>query len=378
MMDKKPPTPPRARVPKSAEVNDKPSFVFLRLKRKRTDDPMECLVVHSEPDSKRSKGSQDLLQAFTKLSTTEKRFVFKHIDTMDEAIAPGRARWTERLKRKARSLKDERADMRAKKQPVAVFQTDPTASTQTEKRVKQQQSRSKARRKQEMLKSRGLQPAVEIKEKQTMELHGIRLVDLQVSSAPSVEKRDDEILEKSKADAVTVNGTRLKPTRQDWEGATAAIFAKRGGHANVETALLACEEAEHEKDYVYDVYCVDISASEGQDNAHDIATSSERDQTSVNGVPVVSVSSEVHRWLSEDLPSDEVEEYMLESDIDSNEEVDGLSEDSNDEDNVANDYPDEESSDESLADSEDLDEIGARRRWQNSEDDYTERDDFDY
>ncbi|KAG3044163.1 hypothetical protein PC121_g22081 [Phytophthora cactorum] len=441
------------------DAHEKQSFVFLRLKRKRTDDPMECLVVHSEPDSKRSK--TDLLHAFTNLSTTEKRFVFKHIDTMEEPIASGRVKWTERLKRKARSLKDERADMMAKKQLVPVFQKDPTASKQTERRVKQQQSRSKARRKEEILKSRGLQPVVEIKEKQTMELHGIRLVDLQMSAAPSTctqKETDEEILEKSKADVVTINGAKLKPTRvlnphereldeaiwtafrandfapffqiyharrpelrvnptsfqrpadgssilmaaalhgrsdvievllrsgttsvlqQDWEGTTAAVFARHGGHANVETALLACEEAEHEKDYVYDVYCVDISASEGQDSAHDAATSSEdgSEQTSVNGVPVVSVSSEVHRWLSEDMPSEAVEEYMLESDIDSNEEDDGLSEDSNDEDNEANDYPDEESSDESLADSEDLDEIGARRRWQTSENDHTERDDFDY
>ncbi|ETI38553.1 hypothetical protein F443_15761 [Phytophthora nicotianae P1569] len=445
-----------ARAPRESkakpEAHEKPSFVFLRLKRKRTDDPMECLVVHSEPDSKRSK--TDLLQAFTNLSTTEKRYVFKHIDTMEEPIAPGRSKWTERLKRKARSLKDEHADMMAKKQLVPVFQKDPTASKQTEKRVKQQQSRSKARRKEGMLKSRGLQPVMEIKEKQTMQMHGIRLVDLQVTPALS-KKKDEEILEKSKADVVTVNGAKLKPTRvlnphereldeaiwnafrandfapffqiyharrpelrvdpstfqrpadgssilmaaalhgrsdvievllrsgstsvlqQDWEGATAAVFAKRGGHANVETALLACEEAEREKDYVYDVYCVDISVSEGQDSAHDGATSGS-EQTSVNGVPIVNVSSEVHRWLSEDTPSEEVEEYMLESDIDSNEEDDGLSEDSNDEDHEANDYPDEESSDESLADSEELDEIGTRRRWQTSENDYTERDDFDY
>ncbi|KAG6618370.1 Transcription factor Iwr1 [Phytophthora cinnamomi] len=451
---------------KAEGSNEKPaSFVFLRLKRKRTDDPMECLVVHSEPDAKRSRGqSADLLQAFTKLSTAEKRFVFKHIDTMEELLAPGRAKWTERLKRKARSLKDERADMLARRQIAPVFQKDPTASKQTERRVKQQQSRLKARRSEDVLKSRGLQPVVEIKEKQTMELHGIRLVDLQVSAVPDKEEKEkqeerewDGASEKSKADLVTVNGARLKPTRvlnphereldeaiwnafraddfapffqiyhgrrpelrvdpvafqrpadgstilmaaalhgrsdvievllrsgtasvlqRDWEGATAAVFAKRGGHANVETALLACEEAEQEKDYVYDVYCVDISASEQQDRAHDTATTSEgaSEQASVSGVPVVSVSSEVHRWLSEE-PSDEVEEYMLESDIDSNEEVDGLSEDSNDEDHVANDYPDEESSDESLADSEDLDEIGARRRWLNTEDDYTERDDFDY
>ncbi|KAH7479759.1 hypothetical protein KRP22_010203 [Phytophthora ramorum] len=448
--------PPKASKGK-ATANEKPSFVFLRLKRKRTDDPMERLVVHSEPDSKRSKPeTQNLLQAFTKLSTTEKRFVFKHIDTMEEPIAPGRAKWTERLKRKARSLKDERADMMAKK---PVFQKDPTASKQTETRVKQQQSLSKARRKEEMQRSRGLQSVVNIKEKQTMELHGIRLVDLQVSAASAVQQVEKDTADEiqSTTNGITVNGARLKPTRvlnphereldeaiwtafrtndfapffqiyharrpelradpmtfqrpadgstilmaaalqgrsdvievllrsgttsvlqQDWEGATAAVFAKRGGHANVETALLACEEAEHEKDYVYDVYCVDVSASEGQDSGD--ATSSAQgdfDKTSVHGVPVVSVSSEVQRWLSEDMPSDEVEEYMLESDIDSNEEVDGLSEDSNDEDNAANDYPDEESSDESLADSEDLDEIGARRRWGNSADDITEQDDLDY
>ncbi|GMF30203.1 unnamed protein product [Phytophthora fragariaefolia] len=394
----------RASNPKTVEANEKPSFVFLRLKRKRTDDPMECLVVQSEPDAKRSKAG-DLLQAFMQLSTSEKRFVFKHIDTMEEPIAPGRAKWTERLKRKARSLKDERADMLAKKPIASVFQKDPTtaASKQTEQRVKQQQNRSKARRKEDALKSRGLQPVVGIKEKQTMELHGIRMVDLQVSTVPSKEKEEEETLvEKAKADLVTVNGARLKPTRvlnphereldeaiwnafrsndfatffqiyharrpelrvdpvafqrpadgttilmaaavhgrsdvievllrsgtasvlqQDWEGATAATFAMRGGHANVETALRACEEAEQEKDYVYDVYCVDISASEARDSTYDTAASSEdgSEQKSVNGVPVVSVSSEVHRWLSEE-PSDEVEEYMLESDIDSNEEVDG-------------------------------------------------------
>ncbi|CAH0520638.1 unnamed protein product [Peronospora belbahrii] len=447
--------PPKVNV----QANEKPSRVFLRLKRKRSDNPMECLMVQSEPTIKRPK--VDLLEAFTKLSTDEKCFVFKHIDTMEEQIEPGRGRWTERLKRKARSLKDERADILAKKQLVSVFQKDPTASKQTEKRMEEQQSRSKSRRNEEMFKSRGLQPIVEIKEKQTMEVHGIRLVDLQLSTIADTDTSlttcTDAHLEISEADVVMMNGARLKSTRvlnpqermldeaiwtafrlndftpffhiyhtqrlqfradpitfqrpadgrtilmaaalhgrsdvievllrsdstsvlsQDWEGATAAVFAKRGGHSNVETALLACEEAGREKDYVYDIYCVDISASEQQETMHDKTTDSRDgfEQTSINSVPVVSVSSEVQRWLSEDTPSDEVEEYMLESDIDSNDEADGLSEDSNDEDNVANDYPDEESSDESVGSSEDLDEIGARRRWQNSEE-FTERDEVEY
>ncbi|CAI5711625.1 unnamed protein product [Peronospora effusa] len=440
------------------DMKEKPSVVFLRLKRKRTETPMECLVVQGEPITKRLK--VDLLEAFTKLSTTEKRFVFKHIDTMEESTVSGRGKWTDRLKRKARSLKDERADILAKKHLVPVFQKDPTASKKTEQRVKQQKSRSKARRNEEVLKFRGLQPVMEIQEKQTMEIHGIRLVDLQLSTTTgtnkTLEEKTDAELEKNETEVVTINGARLKPTRvlnphermldesiwiafrsndfasffqmyraqrpelcadlitfqrpadgrtilmaaalhgrsdvievllrsgstsvlqQDWEGATAVVFAKRGGHSHVETALRACEEAEREKDYVYDIYCVDISASEGQDTGHDTTTISKDgvEQTSVNGVPIVSVSSEVQRWLSEDIPSDEVEEYMLESDIDSNDEIDGLSEDSNDEDNVANDYPDEESSEESVGESEDFDEIGARRRRQNSEI-YTEQNEID-
>ena len=114
--------------------------------------------------------------------------------------------------------------------------------------------------------------------------------------------------------------------QEDWTGATAAVFAKRGGHRNVETALLACENVEREKDYVYDVYCVDTFASREHSIASGAATTSENgfEKASVHGVPIVSVSSEVQQWLMEDVPSDEVvEEYMLESDIDSNEEDDG-------------------------------------------------------
>ncbi|KAI9906446.1 hypothetical protein PsorP6_003406 [Peronosclerospora sorghi] len=420
------------------EPQEKRSYVFLRLKRKRTDDPLDCLVVHSKRDTKRTKA--DLVQAFTKLSTSENCFIFKHIDTMDDVTMSGHVKWTERLKRKVRSLKDERANMLAKQntQISSVLDKDPTACKPTEKRVQQQQIRSKARRNEEMFKSRGLQPLLEIKEKQLMEVKDIRLVDLQVLTTADQEtlREKKAVKGKIKTDMITMNGARLKPTRilnpyervldeaiwtafrsndfapffqicherrpecdrnpisfqrpadgttilmaaalhgrsdvikvllrddstsvlqQDWEGATAALFAKRGRHVSVETALLACEEVQREKAYVYDVYCIDTSATKGQDSTHDALINSEEslNQTSVNGVPIVSVSSEVQRWLSEDVPSDEVQEYMLESDIDSNDEFDGLSEDSNDEDHAANDYPDEESSDESFADSEDLDE----------------------
>uniref|UniRef100_M4BAP8 Uncharacterized protein n=1 Tax=Hyaloperonospora arabidopsidis (strain Emoy2) TaxID=559515 RepID=M4BAP8_HYAAE len=394
-------------LPFNADVKKRPAFVFLRLKRKRTDERMDHLVVYSEPDSKRIKnGSSDLLQAFTKLSTTDKRFVFKHIDTMDDPVASERAKWMERLKRKARSLQDERAVLMAKKPVASVFQPDVAGLKPTLQRVKQQQSRSKALRSEEMLRARGLQPVVKITEKQTREVHGIRLVDLQVSPSSGVEeseKKQNQV-DEDNAEIVTVNGARLKSMRvlnpyereldeaiwmafrsndfapffqiyhaqrpelgasptsfqrpadgstalmaaalhgrsdvievllrsdaasvlqEDWTGATAAMFANHGGHCNVETALLACEKVEREKDYVYDVYCVDTSASGGQDIACGATTRSENssEQTSVNDVPIVSVSSQVQQWLMEDVPSDEiVEEYMLESDIDSNEEDDG-------------------------------------------------------
>ncbi|CEG44949.1 Transcription factor Iwr1 [Plasmopara halstedii] len=438
----------------------KPSFVFLSLKRKRTDEPMNCLVVQSEPDSKRYK--TDLLEAFAQLSTGKKRFVFKHIDTMEESVASGHAKWTQRLKRKARTLKEEHANMMAKKHQISVFQKEFGASKQTEKRVKQQQCRSKARRNENVFQSRGLNAFVEIKETQKIELGGIRLVDLQMSSDsnPNIEVGVEKNGTKSNADLVTINGVTLKPTRvlnpyereldeaiwaafrtndfapffriyhaqqseqraipttfqrpvdgstilmaaalhgrndvievllrsgnlsilqQDWEGATAAMFAERGGHLNVATALRACEEAEREKDYVYDVYCVDLEATEKQDPLQDSSTdlADISKQIGVNSAPIVNVSSEVHHWLSRDTPSDEVEEYVLESDLDSSED-DGLSEDSNGEDNAANDYPDEElsdESDESLADSDDLDEIRARRRWQPNDDDDSEPDNFEF
>lgn len=78
------------------------SYVFLRIKRRRNEEPVECLVVQSEPgatkevtketatsadngdgDRKRKKSSaaapassKDLLNVFTKLSTKEKRYVY--------------------------------------------------------------------------------------------------------------------------------------------------------------------------------------------------------------------------------------------------------------------------------------------------------------
>lgn len=98
------------------------SYVFLRIKRKRNEDPVETLVVHSEPELKKqfvqksgdgaekANGAEedregeekkdapssssaaaspaDLLKSFTKLSTKEKRYnpVFFHLYCVGAAM----------------------------------------------------------------------------------------------------------------------------------------------------------------------------------------------------------------------------------------------------------------------------------------------------
>lgn len=100
------PTASTSSVSESAAVGENKrkadsSYVFLRIKRRRNEVPVECLVVQSEPgatrevtedtrtsaddgdgDCKRKKSSaaapassKDLLNAFTKLSTKEKRYM---------------------------------------------------------------------------------------------------------------------------------------------------------------------------------------------------------------------------------------------------------------------------------------------------------------
>jgi hypothetical protein len=176
--------------------------------------------------------------------------------------------------------------------------------------------------------------------------------------------------------------------QKDWQGQTASCFARLAGHKNIEKALLACEEVEKEKDYVYDVYCIDIHASRQQH--HQQEQQEQQGQGQGQGQlqqeqlfirpPIVSVSSAVQRWLSEDHhfkidatkdnDQEEIEEYMLESDLDSNEEIDGESIDSNDEAYEFNDYPDEEEDEEdndpwNIEDSDEEDQgIQRMKAWQ--------------
>lgn len=350
--------------------------------------------------------------------------MFTHIDTMETPLtsATSHSKWTERLKKKARSLKDEHAELRSRRAaPTASpFLPDAsllgsTSSASTRQRtpmiqIQKQQKIARERRQSDAQRARGLleddSPVVEIKEQGTVELLGIRLVDLaavRVAKDTAAVGTDAKTTAPS-TPAVTVNGARLRPTRvlnpgereldeaiwtafqrndfsrffaimnsqrpeirakpamfqrpadggsalmaaalhgradvievllrhspasvllQDWEGALASTFARRGGHESVEKALLACEEAENDKEFVYDVYCVDVSqdgtnASSRAASASTPTTDAVMTDDQTAQAPIVTVSSAVQQWLSQDASAqqDDVEEYMLESDAGSHE-----------------------------------------------------------
>lgn len=290
------------------------------------------------------------------------------------------AKLTDRLKKKMKSLKEERPKIKQQ-------QRRQSAAEATQSRVDKQQQRHRERRHSEAQKARGL----EMKEQQVTTLPGVHVVDLTATIAPVTSDSAASMSESASA-AVTLNGAKLRPTRvlnpgereldeaiwtafkhndfskffqihhsqrpeirgnpvtfqrpadggtilmaaamhgrvdviepvlgassasvlqQDWEGSTPAVFAHHRGHSSVHAALLACEESEREKDYVYDVYCMDVSSALTSPEA------STTDDQELKDAPIVSVSSTVQRWLSQDASlqpngdDDHVQEYMLESD----------------------------------------------------------------
>lgn len=436
------PFPPASAVsgPSRSDVSKRKSdasYVFVRIKRRRNEEPVERLVLQQQQADAREESAEDdgsrkrktsLLGAFAKLSTQEQSFVFTRIDTLEQHQLEhaSAAKWTERLKRKVKALKDEpRAPLR-KSGVSASFTTKAKATgtgtgTEASKlRAQQQQDRLRERRKSDAQRSRGLSgaaavtasaPTVEIKQQQTLELPGVRVVDLETVVRPLVDAADtaaravkDAVVGSATttADSITVNGARLRPTRvlnpserevdeaiwcafrendfsrffrifhsqsaeskltpatfqrpadggtvlmaaalhgrvdvievvlrsssasalqEDWEGATAASFAARSGFKNVEAALLACEAAEREKDFVYDVYCVDVSASKEHASASGRADAGS--SPSDDSAPVVAVSAAVRRWLAQDAnwkgDSEHVEEYMFESDAENDSDND--------------------------------------------------------
>ncbi|ETV73380.1 hypothetical protein, variant [Aphanomyces astaci] len=98
---------------------------------------------------------------------------------------------------------------------------------------------------------------------------------------------------------------------RDWHGKTAADIATDQGHSAAAVALRACEAVETDKDYVYDVYSIDLGATQ----------SSTTSQINVN-LPVVTVSSSVEKWLAHEAFGDlDGEDRDLVYDVDSDNEV---------------------------------------------------------
>ncbi len=77
---------------------------------------------------------------------------------------------------------------------------------------------------------------------------------------------------------------------RDWHGQSAADIAETQGHVATAAALRACEVMENDKEYVYDVYSMDVAGLKSK-SAHNSK------QAVQEVLPVVSVSSTVEKWL---------------------------------------------------------------------------------
>ncbi|OQS02717.1 hypothetical protein THRCLA_04940 [Thraustotheca clavata] len=131
---------------------------------------------------------------------------------------------------------------------------------------------------------------------------------------------------------------------RDYNSKSAANIAADQGHQAAASALRACEVVEDDKEYVYDVYSIDIAGTK------QLPANTESSPTpSLENIPVVEVNTSVEKWLmyeATDMDSD-TRELIYDDVNDSDEEVmHEDDEDSNDEGYIRNDYPDEVSSEE--------------------------------
>ncbi|CAK4082274.1 unnamed protein product [Aphanomyces euteiches] len=346
--------------------------VLLRIKRKRTDEPVEHLAVQSQLILPKKVKLEDALNALSlakdnrdakndQSSTAETSvFVFTRIDTVS-------------------STTDEKKVHRRLEKSIQRHHNDLHKNTRRNERTtrEQQDQQRKQKRSDRVLQSRGLNLV-------DVTLQGSST--LQVTVDDVIVKRKNRVLnpmERSIDEAVWIAFQRndfshffrvkneiaspvefqrpadggtilmaaamnnrvdvieklfaLKPESvllRDWNGKTAADIATSQGHVAAATALRACEAMEMDKDYVYDVYSIDMTAT--------------NDRATVENVPVVAVSTSVERWLTLEAFGDlDSEDRELVHDVDSSDNEDILEDDvdSNDEGHIFNDYPDEEESD---------------------------------
>ncbi|KDO30269.1 hypothetical protein SPRG_22151 [Saprolegnia parasitica CBS 223.65] len=343
--------------------------VLLRIKRKRTDDPVERLVVHSHHQVLLKKSKlEDALESLSlkpdpsaTTTTTEPEtapvsvILFTRIDTMASTTDD---KMRQRL---AKTMQKHHLD-RSKK----------TTATTLESRSNLAQQR-KDKRLERVAKGRGLNlvdvalPTTTTKTTSASTPLAVNGAELKAKALKRVmnplERQVDEAIwtafKRNDFNGGSILMAAAMHNRtdvieallvihskhvalQDYNGKTAADFAEDHGHAAAATALRACEAVEDDKQYVYDVYSIDLSATK------QLSAPAE-----LENVPVVEVSTSVEKWLmyeaQGDMDSAERELHFDASDSDKDDQHED-DVDSNDEGYVFNDYPDEESSDEDVND----------------------------
>ncbi|KAF0694847.1 Aste57867_14311 [Aphanomyces stellatus] len=361
--------------------------VLLRIKRKSTEDPVEHLVVHGQHALSKKAKLEDALGSLTLTSdecpstAQTSLFVFTRIDTVASSTDEKQVH-----RRLAKSVRRHRMDSFKK--------TIPSGAQEASKDIHRNQQKQKrcviifviltnissVYRTQRILQGRGLSLVDVIIPRESPDAT-LTLNDQPLTSRPAnrvlnpmqrnvdesiwlaFQRNDFSMFFRVKhevpsalgfqrpADGGTILMAAAMHNRtdviekllvldstcvalKDWNEKSAADIALSQGHVAAATALRACESMESEKEFVYDVYSIDIDAT------HASAT------TPMNNAPVVSVTSSVEKWLAHEAFGDlDSEDRDLVFDVDSDgSDNDALEddEDSNDEDHAGNDYPDEE------------------------------------
>ncbi|RQM29080.1 hypothetical protein B5M09_002017 [Aphanomyces astaci] len=335
--------------------------VLLRIKRKRNDEPVEQLAVHGQHDVQKKMRLEDALSSLSiaregdtsttaTTTTSTSIFVFSRIDTVSSTSNDKQLH-----RRLGKSVQRYHTEVLKRHQVLT-----------TSKVTTKEQHQAHRQQKRRIYQGRGLNVVdVDFPRIDTCDEIVVNDLPLQARATKRVlnpmERNIDEAIWiafqrndfsvffqvrhqipralefQRPADGGTILMAAAMHNRVDVIeqllalNSTAADIATDQGHSAAAVALRACEAVETDKDYVYDVYSIDLGATQ----------SSTTSQINVN-LPVVTVE----KWLAHEAFGDlDGEDRDLVYDVDSDNEVLEDDVDSNDEDNIGNDYPDEEDSD---------------------------------
>ncbi|ETW04543.1 hypothetical protein, variant [Aphanomyces invadans] len=307
------------------------SSVVLRIKRKRNDEPIEQLAVHGQQDLQKKIRLEDALNSLslaqggdkTSSTTTDTSpgtsiFVFSRIDTVSSAsndkqlqrrLEKSIQRYHSEMLKRDRVLKtkvnskDVHQAQRQQKRIQRIYQGRglnvvdvdvPRNEDNCDLLVNNTAMRTKSANRVLNPMERNIDEAIWIAF-QRNDFSVFFQVKHQISNAYEFQRPADGgtiLMAAAMHNRVDVIELLLAHSSasillRDGHGKTAADIASDQGHAMAAAALRACESVEAEKDYVYDVYSIDITATQ------DITPSNSK-----KDLPVVSVSSSVERWLA--------------------------------------------------------------------------------